>query len=338
MRLRERLAIFDKLSDLPGLSEIEHAQIKHHKAKALKRLGETGAAAELFEAVLAGPVSMDEARLQLIDLYRGDRAMEQRSVALVDEILEGIAAGRQVVYSVILGFIERLPRGPAKWRDHLIERHSATIERTIAEAADAGVQQAFAAFAALGRYISTEHHSLFDKIYRRLPKPDGTALQNDNELSYWAEIYSEAARLPGADAEALREQALRLYEAEANPQAFHTQRRAELLLDMGRPAEAEPLLRRRQGDLDRSEWIQRLMARARLCQGFPLEAMDWIDKALSKLKGDHFRAEFLELRFDIRRVIGDDGAVEDLEHAIAVSLKEQESIRLKAKLVALKAS
>ena len=64
-------------------------------------------------------------------------------------------------YSVFLGIVERLPRGPARWRDDRIVRHSEAIERTIVDAANVGVQQALAAFSALGRYISTEHSALF---------------------------------------------------------------------------------------------------------------------------------------------------------------------------------
>lgn len=331
-KLRERLEIFDRLAALPKLSELERAQVTHHKAKALKRLGERDAAAELFETVLEGPVPMDEARLQLIDLYRGDHSKEQRSVTLVDEMLGRMATKRDVAYSVFLGIIERLPRGPARWRDDLIIRHSGAIERAITEAAYAGVQQALAAFSALGRYISTEHPSLFVKIFGQLSEPDLVSFQTDSERFYWAEILCEAARLPGADAGALRERALLLYEAEVRPQPFHIQRRAELLLDMGRAAEAEPLLRERPDDLDRSEWIQRLLARARLSQGFPDEALGWIDRALSRLAGEHFRAEFLELRFEIRRALGDEGAAEDLETAISTSLKDGEKSRLRAKL------
>jgi hypothetical protein len=297
-------------------------------------LTRTAAAAELFEAVLEGPVPMDEARLQLIDLYSRDRSKEQRSIALIGEILGRMAAGRDIPHSVILGFIERLPRGPAKLRDDIIIRHSDAIGRTIIEAAEAGTQQALSAFAAFGRYVSTEHPSLFESIFGRLTQPETASLRTDSERFYWAEILCEAARLPGADAGTLRQRALELHQAEIEPAAFHVQRRAELLLDMGRPAEAELLLRAMAGDLDRSEWLQRLMARARLGQGSRGEALDWIDRALAKLADERFRAEFRELRFDIRRELGQAGAAEDLEAAIAASQKVRESARLKGRLAA----
>jgi tetratricopeptide (TPR) repeat protein len=329
--LRARLAAFDMLAGLPGLTNREVAQIQHHKAKALKRLGEMHAAAELFEAVLAGPASMDEARLQLIDIYRTDRAKVDRAIELVDEILGRVAAGQDVTYSVFLGVVERLPWGSGMWRATLIRRHADAIERTIVEAANVGVQQAFVAFSAVGRYLSKEEPALFQRIFQQLPEPTVESLQTDSDRFAWAEIFFEASRLPDANAARLRAQALELYEAEIRPQRFHLQRRAELLIDMGCSAEAEALLRTRD-DLESNEWIQRLMARALLAQDTPREALVWIDKALQRLKAEHFLSEFLELRFDIRAALGDRGAIEDLLKARTASQKEMETARLDARI------
>lgn len=330
-RLKARLDVFDRLAALPGLTDLETAQIRHHKAKALKRLGQGNEAAALFEAVLNGPVPMDEARLQLIDLYRGDRSKDERSVALVDEILGRVAAGQDVAYSVFLGVIERLPRGPGMWRGTLIDRHAAVIEKKIVETANIGLQQAFVAFSAIGRHLSKEQPELFKSIFRQLPEPTLDSLQTDAERFAWAEIFYEASRLPDADVDRLRSQALRLYEAGVRPQGFHLQRRAELLIDMGRPDAAEVLLRER-NDLDSSQWIQRLMARVRLARGAPDEALGWIDNALAKLDNEHFRSEFLELRFDIRTALRDPDAADDLVKARAASLKEMEGMHLDARL------
>jgi hypothetical protein len=100
---------------------------------------------------------------------------------------------------------------------------------------------------------------------------------------------------------------------------------------MDRPAEAERLLRTRD-DLERNSWLQRLMARARLGQGDPGEALIWVDKALERLSAEHFRSEFLELRFDIRTALGDIGAIEDLLKARSVSQKEMETTRIEARI------
>jgi hypothetical protein len=129
----------------------------------------------------------------------------------------------------------------------------------------------------------------------------------------------------------LREVALSFYEAELAPQPFHRQRHSELLIDMGRAAEAEEMLRARD-DLEQSVWLQRLMARARFAQGEPADALLWIDRALEGLTAEHFRSEFLELRHSIGMALGHKDAVADLERAIELSQKENERFRLLERL------
>jgi hypothetical protein len=215
-RLQIRIPAFDKLAALPNLTDRQIAEIQHHKGKALKRLGDLHTAADLFERVLSGPSPLHEARLQLIDIYRTDPSKVNRVVDLVDQILGLCVAKQEVTYSVLLGVIERLPWGSGSWRAKLIRRHAEIIERTIVEAANVGVQQAFTAFAALGRYLSTEEPAMFQRILGNLPEPAPENLQTDSDRFSWAEIYSEAARLQGADASRLRAKALALYEAEAS--------------------------------------------------------------------------------------------------------------------------
>jgi len=93
----------------------------------------------------------------------------------------------------------------------------------------------------------------------------------------------------------------------------------------------EALLRNRK-DLERSEWLQRLMARARLAQGNAEEALVWIDRALGRLKATHFVSEFRELRYDIRCVLQDPKAADDLLKARAASQKDAEAARLTTRL------
>ncbi|MEJ0050153.1 MAG: hypothetical protein WDN02_02865 [Methylovirgula sp.] len=329
--LRERLAAFDILAELPGLTDRQTAEVQHHKGKALKRLGGPDAAAELFERVLSGPSPLHETRLQLIDIYRVSPAKVDRAIQLVDDILGHRAGQEGVTYSVLLGLIERLPWGSGSWRAGLIQRHSEAIERTIVEAANVGVLQAFRAFAALGRYLSTEEPALFQRILQRLPEPTADSLQTDSDRFSWAEIFFEASRLQGDDAPRLQAEALALHEAEVRPQRFHLQRRAELLIEMGRPGDGELLLRERD-DLETNEWLQRLMARARFAQGDAPDALIWINKALDRLKADHFRSEFLELRYDIRSRLGEVCAGEDLMNAWRSSQKNAETARLRARL------
>lgn len=329
-RLRARLVAFDEMLLLPELTIKETAELLHHKAKALKRLNERQAAAELFEQVLAGPFPLHEARLQLVDIYRGNQEKEARATQLVNEMLGPGAETDGLTYSVLLGVIERLPSGSGEWRSSLIDRHAASIENTIVSAANAGAKHAFDAFASLGRYISIERPGMFQSIFDGLPDVELDSIQSDRERAARAEIYSEAARLSPGAASKLREKALAHYRAIVKPMTFHHQRHAELLIDMERPDEAEVILRELT-PLD-NEWLERLMARSRLAQGDAVGAKDWIERALCKLRAERFRSEFLELRFDIRRALLDDDAIDDLEAALEASQKHAERSRLELKL------
>ncbi|TPM98599.1 NB-ARC domain-containing protein [Mesorhizobium sp. B2-1-5] len=329
-RLRDRLVAFDQMLELPDLTPRESAELLHHKGKALKRLGDRPAATDLFEQVLAGPFPLHEARLQLVDLYKGQAEKEARATQLVDEMLGPSADTDGLTYSVLLGVIERLPSGSGQWRAALIDRHAASIERTIVSAANAGAQHAFDAFAALGRYISLERPEMFRAIFDGLPAVELERLQSDRERAARAEILCEAARLSPASAAELREKARAHYLAIVKPMQFHHQRHAELLIDMGKPEDAETILREKTS-VD-SEWLERLMARCRLGQSDAVGALNWVDSALAKLTAERFRSEFLELRHDIRSALGEKDALKDLEAAIVASQKENERLRLQRKL------
>lgn len=203
-------------------------------------------------------------------------------------------------------------------------------KRTIISAANAGAQHAFDAFAALGRYVSVERPDMFRTIFKGLPEAELDSLQSDRERAARAEIYFEASRLSPDEAIELQQKARLHYRSIIRPVPFHHQRHAELLIDMGQPADGETLLR----DLTtlNNEWQERLMARSRLAQGDASGALEWIEGALLKLTAERFRSEFLELRFEIRKVLSDRNAIDDLEAALAVSQKDSERSRLDQRL------
>ncbi|MCP1752047.1 tetratricopeptide repeat protein [Bradyrhizobium elkanii] len=329
-RLEERMPVFAALAALPDLTSRERAQIQHHEGKALKRLNRPVEAAERLEAVLAGPFPMDEARLQLVAIYRSDPNKTNETIALVNAVFDRWGAGEDVAYSVILGLIERLPAGEGHWRNDIIAHHAEAIKTTIVEASNQGVGQGPRAFAPLGRFISTEMPDLFMDIFHQIPVPGLEGLAGGDRFA-WAEIYAEAARISGVDAVALRADALRFYDAIIKPADFHIQRRAELLIDMAQAADAETVLLGLAANKS-TEWVERLLARTRLALGDPVGALVRIDAALALLKSEHFRSEFLELRYDIRSKLGDAHARQDLEYALAASQKKAERQRLSERL------
>jgi uncharacterized protein HemY len=126
---------------------------------------------------------------------------------------------------------------------------------------------------------------------------------------------------------------LSFFEAEDSPKDFHIQRHAELLLDMGRADQAEALLKAHR-QLESSCWIHRLMARTRLAQNDAPAALIWIERALADDKGVSRHDEFLELRYEIRRALGDPDALQDLRAAVDLAAAGRGRARLESMLAA----
>lgn len=88
------------------------------------------------------------------------------------------------------------------------------------------------------------------------------------------------------------------------------------------------------GQFDTSCWIHRLIARARLAQGDAPAALIWIDRALADDKGISRHDEFLELRYEIRRALGEADALDDLKAAVGFSAEGRRRTRLHQALIA----
>jgi hypothetical protein len=76
------------------------------------------------------------------------------------------------------------------------------------------------------------------------------------------------------------------------------------------------------------------MARARLAQGDAPAALTWIDRALADDKGVSRHDEFRELRYEIRRSLGEAEAVDDLKTALGLAAEGGQRARLRALLTA----
>jgi len=334
-RLRARLPALEELAGLPGLTELQLVEIKHHKAKALKNAGETAAASILFEEILAGPHPMHEARLQLLRLYANDASKVERAAELAEEILLAAAEPGAVATTVTLATVEILPWGKPHWRGDFIARNSDTIEREIRATAAAGLDQSLAACAAVGRHWVTHDPDRFSRVLPTLPRKPKEALYGDRDLFLHAELLRLEALVSEHPDAAIQKRALELFELMKSPNAFQRQTHGQLLVGMGRFAEAEVVLQTIAAT-ESTGWTRYWRSVALLGAGDPDGALTEIGAALDG--NDHrlttFRSRFLVQRYRVRRELGESGAADDLRDALAVADDEQERFAVAALLEA----
>ncbi|GAA3718514.1 hypothetical protein GCM10022268_28520 [Sphingomonas cynarae] len=322
------LALFDHLETLVGLTPRQRSEIGHHRGKALQWLQRHAEARVVFEAVMSSDHPLWATGVQLIRSYKVERAYPE-ATTLGLSIVEAAEGGEHVSPSVLLATIQDMPWQIEATRKAVLWPRSDFIERTIINLAKAGYVQAYKTLASVARFWSAEAPELLARVLSTIPLPDSDQIEDDEVRTSLADLLLEfSLTQAGADAAHTRETALSLFEAARNPKAFHTQRKAELLITMGRPAIAEPVLR----GLPHSCWVDRLLARALLDQGEPRKALVLIDAALADPKGESRFHEFHELRHGIRMALDDPNAIDSLKEAVRLSPEGAQRERLVSKL------
>lgn len=312
--LKASLPMFDSLAALPDLTPRQTAEIHHHRGKVYRWLHLDADARREFEAVMTGPSPLHATRLQLIRIYKrtGEFA---KAAQLGEEVITAAEQTGNVAPSVLLAVIQDLPWKEASVRRQLLWPKQVFIEQTIVNYANAGYDQAYKTLAAVARWWSQEAPDVLKRVLAEIPALSPERVDEDEARFSFGDILFEVSRASNTKVDETQALALSFFEAEVRPREFHIQRHAELLLDMGRAVEAEALLKTHKW-LDSSCWIHRLMARARLAQSDAPGALTWINRALTDRRGVSRHDEFLELRYEIRRALGDVRASEDLKAAI----------------------
>jgi hypothetical protein len=281
---------------------------------------------------MAGPLPLDATRLQLIRLYKWT---DEFTVAarLGEEVLTAAEDTGDVSPSVLLAVIQDLPWRDASVRTRLLWPKQAFIEQTIVSYANAGYDQAYKTLAAVARWWSQEAPEVLARVLAAIPALSPERVDDDEARFTFGDILLEASRASDADVGEIQMLALSFFEAEVEPRDFHVQRHAELLLDMCRAEKAEALLKAHR-QFDSSCWIHRLMARARLAQDDAPAALTWIDRALADDKCVIISRhdEFRELRYEIRKALGDADALDDLNAAVGLAAEGRRRARLQAML------
>jgi len=314
--LTERLPLFERLLALKLHNSRSFAETRHHWGKALKILGHVEDASREFEAVLASANPLDATRLQLIRLYAGKN---DRAVHLADEILTAAQIPMTVISSVVLGVVENLSwaKGPAL--QALFDKHAGLIEREIIAAADAGLEQAYAALASVGRYWSWHEPAKLKKIFGAIPVPT-VETADDRTSAALGEILLKLAKSNYPPDRELQNQAVCYYRSIAEPSDFQLQKYGEVLIDLTLFSEAEAVLMRI-SNLKSDAFATYRLSQAKLGQGHADEALSLIDSALEALDEtkQKFVGSFLAHRFKVRQTKAAPDAIDDLIKAIAAS-------------------
>lgn len=313
-QLEARLPLFPRLLTLEFSHPRSLAEARHHWGKALKILKHNEAAADQFEAVMAGPIPLEATRLQLIRLYADERA-----VVLADEILTAAQTPQKVSSSVVLGVVENLNWAKGSALDELFNRHTELIEREITEAADAGLEQAYTALASVARYWSWHEPARLQRVFGAIPIPSADTADGQTSGAL-GEILLKLAKSSWPPNIDQQYEAVRYYSSIIQPTPFQLQKHGEVLIDLKQFPEAEAVLRRIPHH-DADPFVSHRLSQARLEQNDSTGALNLINAAIENLKdGQHkYLGTFLAHRYKVRTALADPDAVADLDRAITLT-------------------
>lgn len=289
--LASQVPIFDRLEADSRLTPMQRAQLEHHRGKALLRLGDKAAAIACFEAVLAGPHPLNEARLQLVKLLARDPEKDAEVEAMTRALLEGFGGRGDVTTSVFLAAVESLPWRDDHWRHDLLKTHGSTIEAALIRLTNLGIGQAYRTLASIGRYWARRDDPAFLRVFDAVPPREPDAVDEDGDLFAYGELLLEASRLKPDHRVELQERALATYKALKTLDDYQTERVAELLIEMGRPQDALDHLEALP-NIAKSAFGQHRLSRAYLALGRLNEAEAAIEQALQRLTKQSFRPAF----------------------------------------------
>jgi tetratricopeptide (TPR) repeat protein len=315
--LDQCLGVFDDLADSPHTSRNGRRTAIHHKAKALRNLQRYDEAIELCESILREHDSPATQLLLARLLIFKDKADIERAKNLLFEILKRAQESASTAeVSVTLAAIETLGRWQLKqWFREALEQFGALVTNLIVESAERGLDQAYSAFASIGRELRYNNQELFVRVFEQMPAFTPEDARDDKERSAWGHILLAASQaLLLARSNQLAMEALEFYDSIASPDDFTIQEKGHALVILNRNAEAvellSPLVSRTP-----NPWNRYWLSKGLLGIGRQDEALEMVNEALKDPKAKDYLATLFEQRWEIRNSTGDPGAIDDLRSA-----------------------
>ncbi len=244
---------------------------------------------------------------------------------------------QEVASSIVLGSIESLSGAvPPERQRQIYGDYGDMIEERILTSAMVGADQAYQAFAVVGRYWAWNEPERFRSVFNSLPRRSVADARRDHDRSAYGEILLEAAgatELLSEERTRALEDSLQFFETIEKPSPFQSRKKGEVLVKMSRWADAEATLEPLDGGQEpwRSYWL----AKAKLGAGRAQDALADIDAALAKLDAsDQYWSTFKVLRYDIREALKDPTALDDLHEATATCNNARHKAILEKRLAA----
>lgn len=312
------LGVFTSLADTPGISDYGQRTARHHQAKALRNLQRYDEAIAICESILEKHDSpATKLLLARLLVFNKDRKVIERAKNLLFELLEEANTSPATAeISVTLAAIETLGRRQLKeWFRNALQQFGSLVASFIVESAARGLDQAFVAFASIGRDLAYNDEALFISIFKELPRQSPDDARDDKERAAWGHILlaaSEAASLN--QPERLATEALGFYQVIQKPAPFDQQQHGRALVLLNRFPEAVQILQPGVAAAP-NPWNRYWLSKAFFGMNQGAEALRLIDEALADPKCVGYEAPFLEHRWQIRNASGDPNALDDLQKA-----------------------
>jgi tetratricopeptide (TPR) repeat protein len=292
---------FDVLLAAAEVGSPAWVRIRHHRAKALKRLRRHDDAVEELTALIAASgevVSPPSVRLLLArtltelpadsTVEPGDRPRD----LLLGILDQELAAPGTVSESVTLAAAELLRRRAVSLDVAVVlPRYAALLEPLIISAAQRGLEQGPLAFGALSWAWRQTDSAGFERIVEQISFPAVGEVHDFSELEAWGEILSSAAEHGGANREALLGDALEFFRK--SPRLYGATHAGDVLIRLGRPDEAIQLLEPRVTEEQTSNqaWVHFRLSQAYAAVGETNRAAPLASEAERLLPGASPHAE-----------------------------------------------
>jgi tetratricopeptide (TPR) repeat protein len=310
---------YEQMLTIPGLPRRIERDLKHHRGKALHRLGRFEEAAAAFEEVLGADPEFPAAELQLARALARTNNRTGEALAHLEAVFQ-FAEQRpdDLNLSIVLGAFETLTWSALKPSMLVtIEAHKTLLFDSLRRALKFGHDQPHKVIAALGLKLHYDAPSLFLELVELVPERLSPA-ETDEELFAWAQTLKNAGKAfretNPERAHSFFEEAVTFYLQLKKPDEFMITQSAEGMLLVERASDAVKLLDRISTSRRKEFWHHR-MAEALKMQGDFHAALVEIDLALA-VQESSYRSTYLHERFKIRVGLADADARDDLDRAI----------------------